>query len=31
MVDVAEVRFEENPKDFSYIITHIDAQLHGIF
>ena len=31
IVDVDEVRFEENPKDFSYIINNIDAQLHGIF
>ena len=31
IVDVDEVRFEENPKDFSYIINIIDAQLHGIF
>ena len=31
IVDVDEVRFEENPKDFSYIINYIDAQLHGIF
>ena len=30
IVDVDEVRFEENPKDFSYIINNIDAQLHGI-
>ena len=28
IVDVDEVRFEENPKDFSYIINNIDAQLH---
>ena len=31
IVDVDDVRFEENPKDFSYIINNIDAQLHGIF
>ena len=31
IVDVDEVRFEENTKDFSYIINNIDAQLHGIF
>ena len=31
IVDVDEVRFEENPKDFSYIINNVDAQLHGIF
>ena len=31
IVDVDEVRFEENPKDFNYIINNIDAQLHGIF
>ena len=31
IVDVDEVRFEENPKDFSYIINNIDAQFHCIF
>ena len=30
IVDVDEVRFEENPKDFSYIINNIDDKMHGL-
>lgn len=31
ILDVDNMQFEENPKDFGMVIDKIDAQLHGLF
>jgi len=31
IINVDEVKFEDNPKDLSLVIDKIDAQIHGIF
>jgi Deoxynucleoside kinases len=31
IIDVDTVKFENNPKDLSFIIDSIDSQIHGIF
>ncbi len=31
IINVDEIKFEENPKDLSYVIDNINAQLNGLF
>lgn len=31
IINVDEIKFEDNPKDLSFIIDGIDSQIHGIF
>jgi deoxyadenosine/deoxycytidine kinase len=31
IINVDEIKFEDNPKDLSFIIDAIDSQIHGIF